>query len=38
MTVAVGTPEPGSLPAQLEAARERARLVFQLKFVATWSR
>ena len=29
MTVAVGTPEPGSLPAQLEAARERVGLVFR---------
>jgi polar amino acid transport system permease protein len=36
MTVAVGTPEPGSLLARLEAAQERSRLVFQLKFIATW--
>jgi polar amino acid transport system permease protein len=36
MTVAVGTPEPGSLLARLEAAQERTRFLFQLKFIATW--
>jgi polar amino acid transport system permease protein len=36
MTVAVGTPEPRSVVAQVEAAQERARTAWRLKFAATW--
>jgi polar amino acid transport system permease protein len=36
MTVAVGTPEPRTVVAQVEAAQQRARTVWRLKFAATW--
>ena len=36
MTAAVGSPEPLSVVAQVEAARARARAAFRLKFAATW--
>lgn len=36
MTAAVGTPQPGPLLARLEAAQERTRFLFQVKFIATW--
>jgi polar amino acid transport system permease protein len=36
MTVAVGTPEPGSLLARLEQSQDRARTIFTVKFAATW--
>ena len=36
MTVAVGTPEAGSVLARLEAAQDRARRMFTLKFALTW--
>ena len=37
MTVAVGTRDPESILARVEAAQERARLNFRLKFVGTWA-
>ena len=36
MTAAVGTPEPRSVVARVEAAQARSRTAFRLKFAATW--
>ncbi|MEK6191903.1 MAG: amino acid ABC transporter permease [Chloroflexota bacterium] len=36
MTAVPGTPEAGSILAQLEAYRERSRTLFRLKFIAVW--
>jgi polar amino acid transport system permease protein len=36
MTVAVGTRDPESVLARVEAAQQRARLNFRLKFIGTW--
>ena len=36
MTAAVGTPEPCSIVARVQAAEERSRITFRLKVAATW--
>jgi polar amino acid transport system permease protein len=36
MTAAVQAPQPASIVTRMEAAQDRARSVFQLKFIATW--
>jgi polar amino acid transport system permease protein len=36
MTAAVGTPQPGTILARLEAADESAKRAFRLKVIATW--